>query len=109
MESVTWDPAFFSAKNLTIRLLADYLNDTGAGQVAYISTPVSVSDGWIIWSIQKEWLQGMDSNNVTLYLDRIDSPNGAHRSFEGVFGHLSLLLDGMQHFLLYFNSLRLHS
>ena len=59
------------------------MNDTGHGPVAFKSDPVSTSDGYYVWTIQKDWLQEMKTNNVTLFLNRINPPVGAQLSLEG--------------------------
>ncbi|CZS95294.1 hypothetical protein WAI453_011274 [Rhynchosporium graminicola] len=80
---VTWDRDYFSQKNASVNIIANYINDTGHGIVAFISDPVSVSDGYFVWTIQKDWLQDMKENNVTLFLNRINPPLGAPTSLEG--------------------------
>ncbi|KAK2627473.1 hypothetical protein QTJ16_003439 [Diplocarpon rosae] len=80
---VTWDKDYFSQKNASVKVVANYVNDTGHGPVAFASSPVPVSDGYFVWNIQKDWLQELGTNNVTLYLNRIDPPAGAPSSLTG--------------------------
>ncbi|KAI9047544.1 hypothetical protein LZ554_008260 [Drepanopeziza brunnea f. sp. 'monogermtubi'] len=80
---VTWDKEFFSQKNASVKVVANYVNDTGHGPVAFESSPVPTSDGYFVWTIQKEWLQDLQTNNVTLYLNRINPPTGSASSLSG--------------------------
>lgn len=80
---MTWDKDYFSQKNASINIVANYVNDTGGGPVAFKSDPVNVSDGYYVWTIQKDWLQEFDTNNVTLFLNRINPPPGAQGSLTG--------------------------
>ncbi|KAK0117983.1 hypothetical protein ONS95_012294 [Cadophora gregata] len=80
---VTWDKDFFAQKNASVNIVANYVNDTGHGPVAFKSDPVSTSDGYYVWTIQKDWLQELKTNNVTLFLNRINLPAGAQLSLEG--------------------------
>ncbi|KAH9207300.1 hypothetical protein DL95DRAFT_346626 [Leptodontidium sp. 2 PMI_412] len=80
---VTWDKDYFSQKNASVNIVANYVNDTGHGPVAFKSDPVSVSDGYYVWTIQKDWLQDLKTNNVTLFLNRINPPAGAQGSLPG--------------------------
>ncbi|CAL3973652.1 unnamed protein product [Diplocarpon coronariae] len=80
---VTWDRDYFSQKNASVKIVANYVNDTGHGPIAFESSPVLVSDGYFVWDIQKDWLQDLQTNNVTLYLNRIDPPAGAPNSLTG--------------------------
>ncbi|EKD18529.1 hypothetical protein MBM_03522 [Drepanopeziza brunnea f. sp. 'multigermtubi' MB_m1] len=77
---VTWDREFFSQKNASVRVVANYVNDTGYGLVAFESSPVPISDGQFVWTIQKEQLQDLQTNNVTLYLNRINPPTDSASS-----------------------------
>ncbi|KAG4422392.1 hypothetical protein IFR04_004416 [Cadophora malorum] len=80
---VTWDKDFFAQRNASVNIVANYVNDTGHGPVAFKSDPVSTSDGYYVWTIQKDWLQEMKTNNVTLFLNQINPPAGAQLSLEG--------------------------
>ncbi|PVH81497.1 hypothetical protein DL98DRAFT_416501, partial [Cadophora sp. DSE1049] len=80
---VTWDKDFFAQKNASVNIVANYVNDTGHGPVAFKSDAVSTSDGYFVWTIQKDWLQDMKTNNITLFLNRISPPAGAQLSLEG--------------------------
>jgi hypothetical protein len=80
---VTWDKDYFGQKNASVNIVANYVNDMGHGPVAFKSDPVSVSEGYYVWTIQKDWLQGEATNNVTLFLNRINPPPGAQDSLAG--------------------------
>ncbi len=72
-------------------MVANYVNDTGHGPVAFESSPVPVSDGYYVWTIQKDWLQDLKTNNVSLFLNRVNPPAGAVASLEGKFSHIHSL------------------
>lgn len=71
---VTWDSEYFSEKNASIYIMADYVNSTG-GPIAFQSSIESASTGFLAWTVQKEWLQDQSSNNITLFINPIH-PNG---------------------------------
>lgn len=81
--AVTWDRGFFSQKNASVKIVGNYVNETGHGPVAFESSPVPVSDGYFVWTIEKDWLQDQKTNNITLFLNKIDPPAGSASSLSG--------------------------
>jgi hypothetical protein len=67
ISTVTWDTSFFR-NNETLLVQANYVNPAGAGPQAFQSSLTSNSWGHIAWSIQRDWLKGQDSNNLTLFI-----------------------------------------
>lgn len=47
------------------------------------SSPIKASQGFISWTIDKAWLHGLKSNNVTLYLNEVDPTVGESPSLGG--------------------------
>ncbi|KAJ8066320.1 hypothetical protein OCU04_005396 [Sclerotinia nivalis] len=65
---VTWDTEYFTGSNNSVFIQANYVNASGGGVQAFQSIPTSNSLGFIAWTIDKTWLKGMNSNNVTLFI-----------------------------------------
>ncbi|KAF7871681.1 hypothetical protein EAF04_003788 [Stromatinia cepivora] len=65
---VTWDTEYFTGSNNSVFIQANYVNASGGGVQAFQSIPTSNSLGFIAWAIDKTWLKGMNSNNVTLFI-----------------------------------------
>ena len=66
--TVTWDTSFFSEKNGTVQVLANYVNASGGGLQAYHSDFTENSLGYISWTIDSAWLKGQPFQNVTLII-----------------------------------------
>lgn len=60
--------------------MANYNNATGGGPQAYESEQTLNSWGYVSFKIEKSWLQGASSNNLTLYITSLE--NTAHGSHE---------------------------
>jgi hypothetical protein len=64
---VTWDSSFFR-NNETLLIQANYVNPAGGGPQAFQSSLTSNSWGHIAWTIQRDWLKNLASNNITLFI-----------------------------------------
>lgn len=66
---MTWDADFYPL-NSTITIEINYANasDNKSGISAYSSPKVENRYGYVIVEMQKEWLQGKNSNNLTFYM-----------------------------------------
>ncbi|KAH8679845.1 hypothetical protein BGZ60DRAFT_467851 [Tricladium varicosporioides] len=62
---VTWDTSFLTTKNASVALLVNFVNQTGGIQ-AFQSPSTPNAYGFFSWTINKDWLKGLSSNNVTL-------------------------------------------
>jgi hypothetical protein len=65
---VTWDINYFAEKNATVLIQANYVNASDGGPQAFQSPITANYKGFYAWTIDKSWLKGQSSNNVTLYL-----------------------------------------
>lgn len=65
---VTWDTEYLTGSNNSVFIQANYVNASGGGVQAFQSIPTSNSLGFIAWTIDKAWLKGMNSNNITLFI-----------------------------------------
>jgi hypothetical protein len=63
---VTWDTKYFPESNMSLRIVANYVNATGGGLQAFESPITQNYYGFISWTIDKTWLRGESYNNVTL-------------------------------------------
>lgn len=81
---MTWDSTFFARKNATVILIANYLNSSIGGQVAFSSAITGATAGFYVWTVEKAWLQGLPTNNVTLWLNPLDPINGEAHSLGGL-------------------------
>lgn len=66
-EAVTWDQTYLSEGNISVSIQGDYVNATGGGPQAFNTDFIPNSAGLVSLTIDKEWLKGQSSNNVTLY------------------------------------------
>lgn len=64
---VTWDTTYLSDQNSSIVIQGDYVNATGGGEQAFHSQFTPNAVGSIALTIDKDWLQGRFSNNITLF------------------------------------------
>ncbi|EDO03654.1 hypothetical protein SS1G_06135 [Sclerotinia sclerotiorum 1980 UF-70] len=65
---VTWDTEYLTGSNNSVFIQANYVNASGGGVQAFQSILTSNSLGFIAWTIDKAWLKGMNSNNITLFI-----------------------------------------
>ena len=79
---MTWDTRFFPAKNASVLIQANYINMTG-GLQAFQSPPTTNAFGFFAWTIDKEWLKGKSSNNITLYMVPLNPLANQPKSFTG--------------------------
>ncbi|KAF4636852.1 hypothetical protein G7Y89_g1226 [Cudoniella acicularis] len=79
---VTWDTNFFAEKNATVIVLANYVNQTGGVQ-AFASKITVNAYGFISWTIDSAWLQGLSSNNLTLFINPLNPIANEPTSFTG--------------------------
>ncbi|KAG0652032.1 hypothetical protein D0Z07_0908 [Hyphodiscus hymeniophilus] len=80
---VTWDINYFSEKNATVLVMANYVNASNGGPQAFES-PISADyRGFYAWTINKSLLQGHSWNNVTLFLLHANPSDDEPRSFTG--------------------------
>ncbi|PQE20736.1 hypothetical protein CJF30_00002061 [Rutstroemia sp. NJR-2017a BBW] len=70
---VTWDTKYFPGSNNSVFVQANYVNASGGGVQAFQSSLTNNNAGFIAWTIDKAWLKGMHSNNVTLFITSTDS------------------------------------
>ncbi|KAG9230169.1 hypothetical protein BJ875DRAFT_472945 [Amylocarpus encephaloides] len=80
---VTWDTRFFTLKNASVLIQANYVNQTDGGKQAFQSPPTTNAFGFYGWTIDKEWLRGLDSNNVTLFFVPLNPTAKEPQSFQG--------------------------
>jgi len=81
---VTWDSTYFAEKNATVYVVANYLNESIGGQIAYTSPITGAATGFLAWTIEKDWLQGMSSNNITLWLNPLNPIDNEAHSLGGL-------------------------
>jgi len=55
---------------------ADYANAIGGGEQAFHSDSRQNGVGYYSWTIEKEWMKGLYSNNVTLYFHQVNPASG---------------------------------
>jgi hypothetical protein len=79
---VTWDTRFFTGNNASVLVQANYVNTTGGVQ-AFQSPPTTNALGFYAWTIDKDWLRGKGSNNVTLYILPLNPVANEPASFTG--------------------------
>jgi Ykl077w/Psg1 (Pma1 Stabilization in Golgi) len=60
------------------------LNSSFGGQVAFSSAITGAASGFFIWTIEKDWLQGLSMNNVTLWLNPLNPIDGEAHSLGGL-------------------------
>ncbi|TVY80919.1 hypothetical protein LSUE1_G005962 [Lachnellula suecica] len=65
---VTWDPNFFPLKNSSVKIQANYVNQSDGGLQAFQSPDTVNGFGFLAWTIDKEMLRDKSSNNVTLFI-----------------------------------------
>ncbi|TAQ86609.1 hypothetical protein B7494_g5069 [Chlorociboria aeruginascens] len=82
---VTWDTSVFSAygKNSTVLIQANYVNASGGGAQAFQSSITTNSWGFVAWTIDKAWLKGGSSNNLTLFITPSNPAADEPTSIEG--------------------------
>lgn len=80
---MTWDPTYFTLRNATLLLIANYVNESEGGAVAFQSPPIGAQQGFYVWDIDKAWMKGHQSNNVTLFLNPIAPTEGESHSLQG--------------------------
>lgn len=75
LKQVTWDPAYYSGKNSTIIIQADYVNKSqeALGTKPFSSPETKTGWGFVPMLVEKSWLQGYSSNNLTLYIMNLDN------------------------------------
>lgn len=71
-------------KNATVIIVANYLNSSHGGQVAFSSPIIGAAAGFYVWKIEKDWLQGLVSNNVTLWINPLNPVDGEPHSLGGL-------------------------
>jgi hypothetical protein len=71
-------------KNATVLIVANYLNSSNGGQVAFSSPIIGAAAGFFVWAIEKDWLQGLSSNNVTLWINPLNPTDGEAHSLGGL-------------------------
>ncbi|KAE9368456.1 hypothetical protein N431DRAFT_347489 [Stipitochalara longipes BDJ] len=81
---VTWDATYFAVKNATVIIVANYLNSSNGGQVAFSSAMTGAAAGFYVWTIEKGWLQGLGSNNITLWINPLNPTDGEAHSLGGL-------------------------
>lgn len=81
---VTWDPDYWTSKNTSIIVQANYVNTT-LGMQTFESSSIPVGWGFYAMKISSSWLQGHASNNLTLYIVSLDNtnPDAVSQSFTG--------------------------
>ncbi len=82
-EAVTWDTQFFGEKNATLYIIANYQNTSDGGPIAFQSQVTDASQGFLAWTIDRTWLKGLSSNNVSLYLNPVNPIANEAESFTG--------------------------
>jgi hypothetical protein len=70
---VTWDTTYFAEKNATVLIQANYVNTSDGGPQAFQSPITRASRGFLSWTIDKTWLKSQSSNNITLYLNPLNT------------------------------------
>jgi len=80
---VTWDRTYFAEKNASVQIVANYVNSSLGGQVAYTSSPVGADTGYITWTVLKDWMEGQYSNNITLFINALHPIAGESASLQG--------------------------
>jgi hypothetical protein len=83
MAEVTWDINYFSEKNSTLLVLANYVNTSDGGPQAFQSPITANYRGFYAWTIDKALLQGHSSNNITLFLYPSNPSADEPQSFTG--------------------------
>lgn len=81
--TVTWDTNYFTEKNETVIVMANYVNASGGGPQAFQSPITGAFRGFVSWTIDKAWLMGQSSNNVTLYIYPLNPAANDPESFPG--------------------------
>ena len=71
-------------KNATVLIVANYLNSSNGGQVAFSSAIIGAAAGFYVWTIEKDWLQGLSSNNVTVWINPLKPLDGEAHSLGGL-------------------------
>ncbi|KAI9839574.1 MAG: hypothetical protein M1819_002200 [Sarea resinae] len=80
---VTWDADAFPL-NSTVTVELNYANASKGGANAYSSSQIRNSYGYTTIKMDKAWLQGEDSNNLTFYLVELNpAPNSKPNIVEG--------------------------
>ncbi|KAN0093894.1 Protein of unknown function (DUF4448) domain containing protein [Hyaloscypha variabilis] len=80
---VTWDATSFSAENETVIIVANYLNASNSGPVAFSSATIDASVGFYLWKIENDWLQGESLKNITLWINPMNPIDGQALSLGG--------------------------
>ncbi|KAK2768499.1 hypothetical protein FQN54_000354 [Arachnomyces sp. PD_36] len=78
----TWNPDKYPI-NSTITVELNYANSSGlGGESAYSSLPTSNRLGYVTITMEEDWLQEHDRNNLTLYLIMADETSDKSATFE---------------------------
>jgi hypothetical protein len=80
---VTWDTNFFTEKNATVLVQANFVNASDGGAQAFQSPNTINGYGFISWTIDKEMLRGKSWNNVTLFIVPLNPIANEPTSFQG--------------------------
>ncbi|TVY44913.1 hypothetical protein LSUB1_G000569 [Lachnellula subtilissima] len=80
---VTWDTNFFTEKNATVLIQANFLNVSDGGAQAFQSPKTVNGHGYIPWTIDKEILRGKSWNKVTLFIVPLVPIANELTSFQG--------------------------
>ncbi|TVY54311.1 hypothetical protein LCER1_G003225 [Lachnellula cervina] len=80
---VTWDTNFFTEKNATVLVQANFVNVSDGGAQAFQSPKTVNGYGFISWTVDKELLRGKSWNNITLFIVPLNPIANEPTSFQG--------------------------